>query len=98
MSYSYHDEDHVGSTKPASNTIWGRGVIMLLFIFCFGLGQSVLYALAVIQFIWMLIKGGRNEFIAEFGRSLAIWLGDVACFLTADSEEKPFPWRSWPTA
>ena len=98
MSYSYNDEDHVGATRPTSKAIWMRGLIMLLFIICFGLVQSVLYVIALIQFVWMLVTGERNAFIAEFGRSLATWLGDTARFLTAETEEKPFPWKAWPTS
>jgi hypothetical protein len=52
--------------------------------------------MTVVQFLWLLFKGERNEFIAQFGRSLAEWLHDAARFLTAGSEEKPFPWKPWP--
>jgi hypothetical protein len=98
MSYSYNDEDHAETTRPAAKTIWIRGLIMLLFIVLFGVVQSVLYLIAIIQFIWMAVTGERNAFIADFGRPLALWLADTARFLTAESEDKPFPWRSWPTS
>jgi hypothetical protein len=96
MSYSYHDDERAGADGQRSNSVWTRGAIMLLFIFCFGLGQSILYAMTVVQFLWLLFKGERNEFIAQFGRSLAEWLHDAARFLTAGTEEKPFPWKPWP--
>lgn len=98
MSYSYHDHDRGSSESRTSNPIWTRGIIMLLFIFAFGVAQTVLYALAVIQFLWMLIKGERNVFIADLGASLGLWLADTSRFLTGDTDEKPFPWKPWPVA
>ena len=34
---------------------------------------------------------------ARFGNSLSAWLGEVGRFLTCATDDKPFPWRLWPT-
>lgn len=97
MSYSYPGNDRAEASEDKSAPVWKRGLIMLLFMMGFGLGQSVLFAIAIVQFLWMLIKRERNIFLADFGHSLALWLAETAWLLCADTEEKPFPWKPWPS-
>jgi hypothetical protein len=96
MSNPYNEKDRVDLASHHASNVSKRGIIMLLFLFCFGIAQWVLYAVAVIQFLWMLIRGERNAFLATFGRSLGLWLAETAWFLSGDTEERPFPWRAWP--
>jgi hypothetical protein len=96
MSYPYDQNNRDDAVPSHRATVLKRGAIMLLFIFLFGVAQSVLYAMAVLQFLWLLIGGARNEFLASFGRSLGLWLAETAWFLSGDTEEIPFPWRPWP--
>jgi hypothetical protein len=96
MSHPYGDKDQDQLAQPDRSSVWKRGLIMLLLMFCFGIAQSVLYAIAVAQFLWMLIIGERNVPLAQFGGSLGLWLAETARFLSGDTEEKPFPWRPWP--
>ena len=85
---------------PAASTsdTWKRGLIMLVLIFGFGVIQGLLYLTAVVQFVWLLIAKERNGLLAGFGNSLAVWLAETARFLCCATDEKPFPWRSWPRA
>lgn len=85
---SYDDE-------PRS--IWVRGAVMLVLIFGFGFAQSVLFAMALVQFVWMLIARERNQFLADFGYSLGLWMAETAHFLTGATERRPFPWNGWPS-
>jgi hypothetical protein len=81
-----------GSTPRGS--IWMRGLMMLVFAVLLGLAQTVLQVLALVQFILMLLNGGKpNAQIAGFGKSLAPWMAKTAAFLTADSEAKPWPFE-----
>jgi Domain of unknown function (DUF4389) len=96
MSYEYHDEHRDAVAGDGSRSVWTRGLTMLLFIFALGIANPLLYALAFVQFLWMLLKSERNVFIAGFGRSLAAWIAETARFITGDTEEKPFPWKAWP--
>jgi hypothetical protein len=52
-------------------------------------------ATTVIQFLWLVVTGEKNANVAEFGASLAKWQGGAARFLTAASEDRPFPWKRW---
>jgi len=76
--------------------VWIRGAFMVFFLIAFGIAQGLVALTAVIQFLSLLISGSRNEFLARFGRSLGLWLGQVARFQSADSDERPFPWAPWP--
>jgi hypothetical protein len=78
--------------------VWRRGLIMLLFAIAFSIGQVVLNAVTVVQFLWLLFAGVPNRFLRGFGASLSAWLAAVARFMTCASEEKPFPWQPWPNA
>jgi len=81
-------------SKPRE--IWKRGLFMLLFAIAFGIGQVILNATAVVQFIWLLAAREPNEYLARFGASLSTWFADVSRFQSCASDDKPFPWRPWP--
>ena len=81
-----------GSTAP-QDSIWKRGLMMLLIAILVGLAQTVLQFLTLVQFILMLLdKGKPNAQIASFGKTLGGWLAKAARFQCAESEEKPWPW------
>jgi hypothetical protein len=82
--------------KPSTSDVWMRGLFMLLFVIGFTVGQWLLNLLAIVQFLWLLFARESNQFLAGFGNSLAVWLADVARFLTCATDDKPFPWRPWP--
>ena len=86
--------------EPSVTTqdVWKRGLFMLLFAIAFGFAQILLNMLAVVQFLWLLFTNAPNQFAPRFGASLSVWLADVARFLSCASDEKPFPWKDWPTA
>ena len=81
--------------KPTTRDVWMRGLFMLLFIMGFAVGTWLLNLLAIVQFVWLLISREPNQFIAGFGNSVAIWLAEIARFLTCATDDKPFPWRPW---
>ena len=94
--YPAADRDRQPLAPPRSAEIWKRALIMLLLALGVGVVQSLLYAVAIVQLGWMLVKQERNAFLADFGRSLGLWLAEAAWFLSGDSDDKPFPWRGWP--
>ena len=75
--------------------VWMRALWMLVFAILFGIGESVLLAVAVIQFLWMIFSKNKNTQLVSFGQDLGRWLQDVARFQTGVSDDKPFPWRKW---
>jgi len=81
--------------EDENQNTWMRGLFMLILAILFGLGETVLAIGAVIQFIWMLAKGEKNQPIADFGEEMADWLARVARFQTGSTDEKPFPFTKW---
>ena len=79
-----------------SKEVWKRGLFMLLFAIAFGIGQTVLNMVAIVQFLWLLFTREPNDFLVRFGNSLSVWLADVARFQTCATGHKPFPFRPWP--
>lgn len=75
---------------------WSRLIPMIVLMICFGLAEAALYIIALIQFIWALINEEPNEQLADFGAALSEWMSQDAKYLSYASEEKPFPWASWP--
>lgn len=81
--------------KAFTQEVWYRGLWMLVLLILFQIGQTVLIACTIIQFLWMLFAKEKNAFVAEFGASLSEWLRKTARFNAGASDEKPFPWTRW---
>jgi hypothetical protein len=96
MANPYENEGQEKLARSGNDSIWMRGLTMLIVAVCVGLAQSVLFAVAVVQFLWMLIAQERNGLLVDFGRSLGLWQAEAAWFLSGDTDEKPFPWKAWP--
>lgn len=80
------------ATEP-QESIWLRLVWMIIIGFMLSIAQTIIYALALVQFIMMLFRQGRpNMEIAWFGKLLGDWMAKATRFQTAADEEKPWPW------
>lgn len=77
-------------------SVWLRGLFMVLFLIFFEIGEWLLGAVAVLQFLWLLFDREPNDHIRRFGQSLSIWLRDTARFQSCETDDKPFPWAPWP--
>lgn len=84
----------VEPTLPESDeSIWLRLLAMVIIGLMLSIAQTILYALALVQFIMMLGRGGRpNVEIAWFGKRLGDWLAKATRYQTAADDEKPWPW------
>jgi len=82
--------------RPLSENLWARLLYSILIAMLLSLLQSVLGVLALIQFVLLLANGKRpNPNIARLGASLGRWCDRAARYLTAGTEEKPWPWRAF---
>ena len=73
--------------------IWERFVFGIVFLILFAIGETLLWFVAIAQFLWMLISKAPNEDIAHFGARLGVWQKRVTFYLSGTTDEKPFPWR-----
>jgi len=76
---------------------WERLLYVVLFIFICGLAEVVFCAVVAAQFAFVLLTGTGNQNLLSFGASLNRFLYDVLLFMTFNSDERPFPFRPWPT-
>jgi hypothetical protein len=83
--------------KSSMRDVWMRGLLMLLYMIGFAFAVWVLNFISIVQFIWLLFSREHNQVVARFGNALSTWLAEVGRFLTCATEDKPFPFRSWPT-
>ena len=95
MSNETHPEP---VTKQSEQSIWLRGLFMLLFILIYGVAEVVVTAVALIQFGWIVASEQRNPRLERFGASLAEFIRDVIRYWTFVSDEIPFPFSEWPQA
>lgn len=89
--------DPPAAPRDTSGTLT-RGALMLLFLILTSLARYVTIVIALLQFGWLLVTGAPNVWLRGFGASLAVWIAETTRFLSAASDEKPFPWKSWPDA
>jgi hypothetical protein len=80
--------------QPMAENLGSRLLYTVLIAVLFSLLQTVLTVLTVLQFVLLLANRCRpNPRISGLGRSLGRWCERAARYLTADTEEKPWPWR-----
>jgi hypothetical protein len=84
-------EEHVNE-----QTIWKRGLYMLIFAFCLWLAKFVAFAVIIFQFFAVLFTGSVNGKLLAFGQSLSTYQYQVMLFLTFNSETHPYPLVDWP--
>lgn len=82
-------------SSPECN-IWLRGVFMILFGILYSLAGTVLFVLAVLQFIFVLLGSAPNTRLLAFGRSLGSYVQQIVNFQSFNTEDKPFPFSDWP--
>ncbi|WP_275100330.1 DUF4389 domain-containing protein [Sedimenticola hydrogenitrophicus] len=84
--------------NPKTDQIWMRGLYMLLFVLVHSVAKGVAVAVAVIQFILVLINKEANQPLCKFGQGLSTYLYDITQFLVFNTEHKPFPFDDWRNA
>jgi len=86
-----------GSTqRVVGDSIWLRGLFMLLFLLIYGVAEAVVVAVAVVQFGWCVLTEGRNLRLKGFAESLSEFIYQIVGFWTFTHDEKPFPFSDWP--
>ena len=91
MEHNHSQKKHIG------RNVWMRGLYMLLLLICFGVAEVTRYVSAFMQFGWLVFTGAPNDFLRRVGVFLSGWTADTVRFLICVSEDKPFPWRDWPS-
>lgn len=88
------NEYSVETKTPRS--VWVRGLLMILMALAYQLASTLLFFVAIIQFVLALVADTPNARLAGFGRSLGRYQSQNANFVSFASEELPFPFSDWP--
>lgn len=76
---------------------WGRGIMVLGFFFWLKLVELAIGAVCLVQFLLNLSQGQSSAQLKDLGRSLGLYVEQIVRFITYESEEKPWPFKSFPT-
>lgn len=74
-----------------------RGVLMLVMALAFQLSASLLALVAIAQLILTFVDDAPNERLAQLGRTLGLYLRQIAEYETFARDEAPFPFSDWPS-
>ncbi len=80
----------------ARRAVWIRALFMILFIIIYHVAEWLVVAVAVFQFVVVVIAGKQNPQLASFGDGISRFVYQVARFLTFGTEDRPFPFAEWP--
>ena len=79
-------------------SIWLRGLMMILMGLAYQLASTLLFLVAIIQFLLAVVSDAPNNRMMAFGRSLGSFQGQIASFVSFATEEPPFPFTDWPSS
>jgi len=91
------DRDDLWRNVKAGDS-WGRGLVMILFVIAVEMLRIVVYALALIQWVYRLVTRKPLGPAMRFGESLGLYADQIVRYLTYASDTKPFPFAEWPAA
>lgn len=84
-------------TNLLSSAHWMRLVFMLLFVALLHVATFVVWVVTALQFLFALFTGHDNVQLRKLGDTLSQYVFQVLQFLSYNTEEKPFPFKDWPT-
>jgi len=89
-------EKEINPEREQNTAKWFRGIYVLLFFFLGYIACFVVVIVSVLQFLSNVFFNKNNAQLLNFGQSLSIYGEEIIQFITYNSEEKPFPFKSWP--
>ena len=80
-----------------ARSTWLRLFFMLVFVCFYGVSRIVTVVVVVAQFCHVLFTGETNRPLRDLGLSLATYTYEIVCYLTFNTEQRPFPFDTeWP--
>ena len=81
-----------------SHEAWLRGLFLVLFFVLLQIAKLVAGVVVLLQFLFTVVSGETNDNLRIFGASLSRYVFDMMRYVTYNSDDKPFPFRPWPSA
>ena len=88
-------DDDIKQHLTAKET-WIRGAYIVLFALFYSVAEFVLFVLVVFQFLAMLLTGQPNTRARELGQSISTYFYQIIQFMSANTEQRPYPFSPWP--
>lgn len=82
--------------RISDRTIWARGLYALFFVIAYSVAETILWLLAIFQFIAALVTGHVNDALLRFGANLSHFIFQILQFVSFNDETLPFPFSDWP--
>jgi len=74
---------------------WKRIIFMLIYALIDSMVKLILWLVIFLQTGSVLLTGGTNPNVMDFGRNLATYHYQILLFLTFSTDELPFPFSKW---
>jgi len=78
-------------------SIWLRGLLMILMALAYQVVSTLLFCVALIQFVLAVVSETPNTRLMALGRNLGRYQSQVADFVSFARDEPPFPFSDWPS-
>ena len=87
-----------GEKRGERQSVWHRLGYMIGFAFAAYLSFWALIVLTVMQFIFILSSGTGNVELKRFSGQLAGFMKEAIDFVTFQSDDRPFPFKPFPSS
>jgi hypothetical protein len=84
-------QDHVKNPDT-----WMRGLFIVVFGVIFYALYLIIWLLVVFQFVMKVLTGSINANLLTFSDGLSRYAYQVLRYITFQSEDRPWPFASWP--
>lgn len=72
-----------------------RGALMILFLVAARLVGTLVFFIALFQFLCAVIVRKPNHNASRFGKALSCYKAEIIRYLCYDTERRPWPFSSW---
>jgi hypothetical protein len=91
-------DESLAPPAASQRSLWLRFLYMVLMAIAFYVAAWVLGVVAIVQLLVAAFGAGPLPKLRTFGAGVGSYLGQLARFLSFESEDVPFPFADWPTA
>ena len=88
--------EDVSQSQIKESAFWMRTLHMILFAIAYGIAETIIVLLVLVQFFTILFTGRANEALLRFGNSLITYARQILRFQAYNTEQMPFPYSDWP--
>ena len=85
------------STEGNRGELWKRGLYMVFFFVVYRFVEVIIVLISLTQFVIKMATGEINPQLQRLGQALSEYFYQIMRFQTFNTDERPYPFSSWPT-